>query len=114
MLVVFPNIFGRDQRRLARFRSAKSSISRADVRRTLLSVLGLVALVALSGCESATTKATDERLSGLLASGLEAEKQARIDERLSKTLNKENATGALKTNFAGYLIRVRAKLICLG
>lgn len=101
MLVVFPNIFGRDQRRLARCRSAKSRISRADFRRTPLSVLGLAALVALSGCESATTKATDERLSGLLASGLEAEKQARIDERLSKTLNKENATGALKTNFAG-------------
>ncbi|GGE38856.1 TolC family protein [Actibacterium pelagium] len=50
----------------------------------------------LIGCgEGATTKATDERLAGLLENGIDSDHKAKSDERLAKLLGKENATGAL-------------------
>jgi outer membrane protein TolC len=62
--------------------------------------LSLAGLIFMAGCgERQTTKATTERLDGLLASGIDGEDRTRAEERLQKTLNKENATGALADNF---------------
>ncbi len=57
-------------------------------------------MIAMAGCaERQTTKATAERLDGLLTTGIDGETRTRAEERLQKTLTKENATGALASNF---------------
>lgn len=58
--------------------------------------VSLVALVAVAGCgERLTTKASPDRLNGLLTAGVDEKALTKAEERLAKTLGKDNATGAL-------------------
>jgi len=72
-----------------------------SMTRTATSTLAIAAILFLVGCEAATTKATDERLSELRTNGLAADKETKLETRLGKTLNKDNGTGALSKEFAG-------------
>ena len=54
----------------------------------------------LSGCESATTKASDERLNELLVQGLDGKAAERAESRLASTLERDNATGSLRGQYA--------------
>jgi len=70
------------------------------VKRQMAIGVSLAALIVVAGCgERVTTKATSERLAGLLTSGVDADDLAKAEERLAKTLGKDNATGALATTF---------------
>ena len=60
----------------------------------------VVAVFGLTGCERATTKASDERLGGLLADGLDAKVEDRATKRLQGALGRDNAVGALANDFA--------------
>lgn len=67
------------------------------------SVRALCLLTTMSGlvaCESVTTRATDERLTNLLSDGLDEAAAERAAKRLSATLERDNATGALADRYA--------------
>lgn len=62
--------------------------------------VGLILSLSLAGCaERSTTKATPDRLDQLLAGGLDPKVRTRAEERLAKTLGRDNATGALAKTF---------------
>lgn len=67
-----------------------------------LTKIGMASLLltTILGCaESTSTKATPERLSGLLDSGLTPEARTKAEERLQKILSAENATGKLSQSY---------------
>ena len=76
------------------------SLGEVVVKRQMAIGVSLIALMLVSGCaERQTTKATSERLDGLLATGIDEKALTKAEERLAKTLDKDNATGALAATF---------------
>lgn len=68
-----------------------------NVNPTIALLLG--ALTALSACDKATNKATPERLSALVATGLPDAQEAKLRERLDKTLARDNSVKGLADAF---------------
>lgn len=60
----------------------------------------VLAIFGLVGCESVTTKASGDRLTGLLSQGLDDKVEGRAAKRLQSTLGRDNAVGALANDFA--------------
>lgn len=65
----------------------------------ILSIALLCAVAAVSACDKSTSKATPERLSALLGNGIPDEKQVKLDEKLAKTLARENSIAGLNADF---------------
>ncbi len=67
----------------------------------MLPVVLVCSLAALTACDKSTNKATPERLSALLDGGLPEEKAGKLDEKLAKTLARENSVKGLADAFGG-------------
>lgn len=65
----------------------------------IFSIALLCAVAAVSACDKSTSKATPERLSALLGNGIPDDKQAKLDEKLAKTLARENSIAGLNADF---------------
>jgi outer membrane protein TolC len=60
--------------------------------------MAFASILALAACENMTSRATDKRLDTLLTSGLDADKKARLDDRVSKIEGREKVV-ALVADF---------------
>lgn len=67
----------------------------------MVSAALLCSLAAISACDKSTNKATPERLAALLEGGIADEKQAKLDEKLAKTMARANSIAGLNTDFGG-------------
>lgn len=73
------------------------------LRRTLcVSLIAIAAMALLPGCgDRVITRASPERLNGLLENGIDPDRMARTDERLARLVGRDNATGALAGPYGG-------------
>lgn len=69
------------------------------MNKPILSIALLCAIATISACDQSTNRATPERLEGLLTDGLPDEKKVNLDEKLARTLARENSIAGLNADF---------------